>query len=79
MLSCKELTELVTDYLEENLPWRARLRIQVHLWMCRHCGRYVDQMRTVIGLLRRLPTELVPPRLVETLLPQFRETLVKKT
>ena len=78
MLSCKELTELVTDYLEENLPWRERLRIQVHLWMCKHCGRYVDQMRTVIGLLRRLPTEPIPPKLVDTLLPQFRETLDKK-
>lgn len=78
MLSCKELTELVTDYLEENLLWRERLRIQVHLWMCKHCGRYVDQMRTVIGLLRRLPTEPIPPKLVDTLLPQFRETLDKK-
>jgi len=78
MLSCKELTELVTDYLEENLPWRERLRIQVHLWMCKHCGRYVDQMRTVIRLLRRLPTEPIPPRLLETLLPQFWEALGKK-
>ncbi len=78
MLTCKELTELATDYLEENLPWHERLRIQAHLWMCKHCGRYVDQMRTVIGLLRRLPTVPVPPRLVETMLPQFRETLVKK-
>ena len=73
MLTCKELTELVTDYLEENLPWRERLGVQVHLWMCRHCQRYVDQMRKVIGLLRRLPTEPVPPKLVETLLAQFRE------
>ncbi len=73
MLSCKELTELVTNYLEENLPWRERLRVQVHLWMCRHCGRYVDQMRTVIGLLRRLPAEPVSPKLIETMLPQFRE------
>ena len=78
MLTCKELTELATDYLEENLPWRERLRVQVHLWMCRHCGRYVDQMETVIGLLRRLLMEPVPPKLVDTLLPQFRETLEKK-
>ena len=78
MLTCKELTELATDYLEENLPWHERLRIQVHLWMCRHCRTYLDQMRKVIGLLRRLPKDPVPPKLVETLLLQFRETLDKK-
>jgi predicted anti-sigma-YlaC factor YlaD len=73
MLSCKELTELATDYLEQDLPWRDRLSVQVHLWMCRHCRRYLDQMRQAIGLLRRLPTEPAPPNLVEELLPQFRE------
>ena len=78
MLSCKELTELATAYLEEDLAWRERLRVQMHLWMCKHCRRYMDQMRKVIGLLRRLPTEPIPPQLLETLLAQFRETLDKK-
>lgn len=78
MLSCKELTELATDYLEDDLAWRARLRIRVHLWMCGHCRRYVDQMRKVVALLKRLPTEPIPSNLLETLMPQFRETLDKK-
>jgi predicted anti-sigma-YlaC factor YlaD len=78
MLSCKELTELATAYLEEDLAWRERLRVQIHLWMCKHCRRYMDQMRKVIGLLRRLPSEPIPPQLLETLLAQFRETLDKK-
>jgi len=78
MLSCKELTELATAYLEEDLTWRERLRVQTHLWMCKHCRRYMDQMRKVIGLLRRLPSEPIPPKLLETLLLQFRETLDKK-
>ncbi len=78
MLSCKELTEIATDYLEQDLPWRKRLSVRVHLWMCRHCRRYLDQMRTVIELLRRLPKEPVPPKLLETLMPQFRETRDKQ-
>ena len=73
MLSCKELTEIATEYLERDLPWGERLRVQLHLWMCRHCRRYMDQMRKVIALLRRLPVEPVPPNLLEKLLPQFRE------
>ena len=79
MLSCKELTELATDYLEKDLPWRERLRVQVHLSMCRHCRRYLDQMRKVIALLGRLPIEPVPPNLLEKLLPQFREMRDKPT
>jgi predicted anti-sigma-YlaC factor YlaD len=78
MLSCKELTEMATDYLEENLTWGERMRVHIHLWMCRYCRRYLDQMRKVIGLLRRLPTEPVPPNLLETLLPQFRQTREKQ-
>jgi predicted anti-sigma-YlaC factor YlaD len=77
MLSCKELTEIATDYLEQDLRWRQRLSVRVHLWMCSHCRRYLNQMRKVIGLLRRLPKEPVPPKLLEELLPQFREPLDK--
>jgi predicted anti-sigma-YlaC factor YlaD len=73
MLTCKELTEIATDYLEQDLSWGERLRVHVHLWMCRHCRRYLQQMRKVIALLRRLPKEPVPPNLLEKLLPQFRE------
>jgi predicted anti-sigma-YlaC factor YlaD len=73
MLSCKELTEIATDYLEEELSRGERLRVQVHLWMCRYCRSYLDQMRKVVALLRRLPKEPVPPNLLEKLLPQFRE------
>ena len=73
MMTCRELTEIATDYLEEDLPWRERLGVQVHLWMCRYCRRYLDQMRKVVRLLQRLPREPVPRQLLDKLLPQFRE------
>jgi predicted anti-sigma-YlaC factor YlaD len=73
MLSCKELTEVATDYLERDLSWHKQLSVRVHLWMCGYCRRYLDQMRKVIALLRRLPKEPVPPNTVEKLLAQFRE------
>jgi len=73
MLSCKELTDRATEYLEQDLPWAQRLRVRVHLSMCRYCRRYLNQMRKVIKLLKQLPTEAVPPNLVEQLLPEFRQ------
>jgi predicted anti-sigma-YlaC factor YlaD len=73
MLTCKEITELATEYLEGELPRRKRLAVHVHLWMCRHCRRYVDQMRTVAGMLRGLPNQPPPPEVLDALLPHFRE------
>jgi predicted anti-sigma-YlaC factor YlaD len=73
MLSCQELTEVATDYLEDDLPWRTRLRVRIHLWMCSHCRRYLDQLRKVIGLLKGLPAQPLPPELIERLVAQFRQ------
>lgn len=74
MLTCKELTEITTDYLEGDLPRMERLRVRIHLWMCRHCRTYVDQMRKVVQLLRQLPRENVPSEVLDGLLPQFKDS-----
>lgn len=73
MLSCKEITELATEYMEGSLPWRQRLGVRMHLWMCTHCRRYMDQMRKVVEVLKRLPSETAPPDILDKLLLRFRE------
>ncbi len=72
MLSCREITELASDYLEGELPLGKRLFIRVHLWMCTHCQTYLAQLRKVIELLRRVPKEPPKEELLEILLPEFR-------
>jgi anti-sigma factor RsiW len=49
-LSCQELVELVTDYLEDALPPAERARFDAHLAECPGCELYVEQMRTTIAL-----------------------------
>jgi len=73
MLTCKELTELVTDYLEGRLSLIQRLRLQLHLGLCRHCRAYLRQMRLTVGTLGRLPEEPLSPAMRERLLEQFRD------
>lgn len=73
MLSCKEITELATGYLEGDLTRRERLRVRLHLWMCGNCRRYLEQMRKVVAMLKRLPAEAAPAELFDTLLPHLRE------
>jgi predicted anti-sigma-YlaC factor YlaD len=57
MPTCREMSELVTDYLERALPLRTRLDARWHLFLCPACRRYYEQMRRTVRLLagRRLP------------------------
>jgi anti-sigma factor RsiW len=51
-LTCRELVELVTDYLEDALPEPERERFEAHLAECEGCRRYMEQMRATIELAR---------------------------
>jgi anti-sigma factor RsiW len=72
-LTCKELVELVTDYLEERLPPADRLRFEQHLGGCEGCQNYLDQMQETIRLLGRLDEESIPAPARERLLRAFRD------
>ena len=53
-LMCRELVELITEYLEGAMPARERARFEAHLAGCDACTAYVEQMRTTILLTGRL-------------------------
>jgi anti-sigma factor RsiW len=71
-LSCQELVELVTDYLEGALPDEARLRFDGHLELCEGCRIYLEQMRQTITVLGHLPEEALSPDAERELLEAFR-------
>jgi predicted anti-sigma-YlaC factor YlaD len=72
-LTCKELVELVTEYLEERLPPSERLRFEQHLVGCAGCRNYLDQMRETIRLLGRLDEDSIAAPTREHLLRAFRD------
>jgi anti-sigma factor (TIGR02949 family) len=72
-VSCAELVELVTAYLEDALDEDDRERIEEHLVFCDGCSNYLEQMRATIAATGRLRTEDIPPELEERLLVAFRE------
>ena len=71
-LTCRELVELVTDYLEGGLGAGDRLRFEHHLVMCEGCSAYLDQFRETIRLTGRLGVQSVDPAAREALLHAFR-------
>ena len=71
-LSCQELVELVTEFLEGALPSAERARFEAHLAVCRGCRAYLDQMRQTIRLTGALTEESIPPDVMNALLHAFR-------
>lgn len=44
MFNCKEVTRLVSESLDRKLPIHQRTGIRVHLFMCKFCSRYQQQL-----------------------------------
>jgi anti-sigma factor RsiW len=71
-MPCRELVELITDYLEDRLSPVDRLRFEAHLDGCEACRRYLDQFGQTIRILGRLPEESLSPEARDALLTAFR-------
>ena len=71
-LTCQELVELVTEYLEGTLGWRDRRRVAKHLKACDPCVRYIEQMRETLDLLGTVPVDTISPKAQSALLDAFR-------
>jgi anti-sigma factor RsiW len=70
-LACIEVVELVTDYLEGEMPARKRRLVEQHLTGCDGCEAYIEQMRRTIEVSGRLRAEDIPPELEERLFVAF--------
>jgi anti-sigma factor RsiW len=71
-LSCQELVELVTDYLEDALPAELRERFERHIEHCAGCQTYLAQMRATIAATGTLAPEALSPEAESALLEAFR-------
>lgn len=70
-LTCKELVELVTDYLEGSLSRRDRKRFERHIDGCANCTEYVAQFRETIRLTGMLREQDISKEAFDELLAVF--------
>ena len=54
-LVCQEVVELASDHIDGQLAPSVRTAVLEHLTTCGGCRTYIDQMRTTVALLARLP------------------------
>jgi anti-sigma factor RsiW len=72
-LTCQELVELVTDYIEGMLQPAERVRFESHLGYCPGCETYLEQMRLTIRAAGRLTEDSIEPAARDRLLDLFRD------
>jgi predicted anti-sigma-YlaC factor YlaD len=72
-ITCKEVVELVTDYLEQTLLPEVQARFEAHVADCPGCETYIAQVQKTIAMLRKLTEEQMFPGTREELLEMFRE------
>jgi anti-sigma factor RsiW len=73
-ITCQQAVDLITDYLEDALPARARADLEYHLSDCPHCTEYLAQLRMTIAATGRVDTEELDPEIRETLIELYRKT-----
>jgi anti-sigma factor RsiW len=72
-LTCKQLVELMTDYLEGTLPETERSHFEAHLSACGGCSTYLEQIVQTIRLTGMLSAQGIPPHEKERLLRALRD------
>jgi hypothetical protein len=60
-MNCKQLVEMVTDYLENRLPVEERVRFEQHVIWCDWCDEYLLQTKRTISLTGALAGALDRP------------------
>ncbi len=71
-IRCRELVDLVTEYLEGTLPAEQCKPFEEHLTTCPGCRIYLDQMRQTISMLEHLRQDPISEETQQHLVELFR-------
>jgi anti-sigma factor RsiW len=70
-MTCRQVVELMTDYLEGALSPADRARFEEHISGCDGCRAYLAQLSATRRALRKLADEPIPQHLQLELLKAF--------
>jgi predicted anti-sigma-YlaC factor YlaD len=72
-LSCQEIVELVTEFLEGTMDSPLQAAFDAHLAKCDGCTEYVDQIEATIRIAGTIEPEALSPQFQAGLLAAFRD------
>ena len=71
-MTCQELVELVTDYLDGALSELDRARFEEHIALCPMCQVHLEQLRVTIRELGSLRESDIDPDVLAEMQERFR-------
>jgi anti-sigma factor RsiW len=72
-ITCQEIVELLTNYIEDALPPETADVVEGHLHICPGCTHYLDQMRITIAAVGEVREEDLSPEAQQLLLEAFKD------
>ena len=72
-VTCQEIVELATEYLEHALDSEAAEVFEEHINFCDGCEAYLGQLRTTIATIGSVAPEEPPAATQQRLLSAFKE------
>lgn len=78
MLSCKDISEVASLAMDETLPLRKRMGMQLHLFICKHYRTYVNQISFIHRAMHNRSDELVHMGLGEKTLSAEAKDKIRK-
>ena len=72
-ITCQEVVELVTDYLEGALGTEEADLFEQHINFCDGCDWYVDEMRRTVAAVGKIEEEQLAPETRDKLMTAFRD------
>jgi len=80
MLSCKDVTQLLSESMDHSLPLGKRIGVRLHLLICKFCLRYERQLFLIRETARRFAAiEDTPGLPVEDTLSAEARERIRKT
>ena len=58
MLSCQEVTRLISESFDHPLPFRRQIGMRLHLLICKYCDRFRRQVLFIQDSIRRSAVQL---------------------
>ena len=55
MLSCREVSRLVSESMDHRLPISQTVEMKMHLFMCKFCSRFKKQVQSIRQVIRDNP------------------------
>lgn len=54
MLKCRDVAQQASDYIESERPWYRKLGWYMHLFMCKHCRKFVRHLKLTVHTTRKI-------------------------